>query len=370
MRSLGFALAVLSLLGGGSASCFAQITSGPSSLENLVTDESTSSDAQDAAAISAPRQGVLARPTDQALHADLEKAWRDYEAIVSKITYDVQTAIQQQFDAAAAKGDLDSAELWQKSLDDFAKQGLLPTGEATKAVVDEARTVLAKAKQDLGDGYTAVIKALTMSKDISLAKAVREEWRLLESTWQKIAPQLPQGTEPAKEPKQGGQHLVDKDGKWVVLFRSRNPAHWDRQIDANGSYAIPLNEAPAGVRFLRLTRESNERYVIVGITKEQLANDGPLNDTYGWVGTGFHNWNAHHLGIYKLDARTSKGQITIMHLGGARSGRSGWGFGHRCGVDDRQGCSWAGQEILPSTFEIAVKCGDLTEAEKKHLLSE
>jgi hypothetical protein len=369
MRSFIWLLAVVSLIGGASASCFAQRPLGPPTFEALVNGESESRAAPDAAAASSQRRGVLARPTDRAHHADLDKAWEDYEAAVAQITKNVEAAIQRQFDASAAKGDLDAAEVSQKALDDFTKRGMLPAGEASKAVVDKARTALAKAQQDLGEGYAAVIKALTINKDITLAKAVRDEWRLLEGQWQAIDPRLPQGAGLGKDPEQGDRRPAGKADKWVVLFRSKNPVHWNREIDSNGSFAIPLKQAPAGVRFLRLKRESNDTYVIVGITDQQLETDGAIDDAFGWAGKCFFDWNGHHLGIYGLNTRTPRGQVAIINLGGEGADRSGWGFGHKSYVDDRQYYSWAGSEIPPTVFEIAVKCGELTASEKKHLLT-
>ena len=368
MRSLVCLLAVLSLISGGSASCFAQRPSGPPTLEALINDESESRAVPDVAATSSQRRGVLARPTDRAHHADIDKAWNDYDAAVAQITKDVEAAIQQQFDASAAKGELDAAEVWQKALDDFTKRGMLPAGEGSKAVVDKARTALAKAQQDLGEGYSAVIRALTINKDITLAKAVRDEWRLLEGQWRKIDPQLPQGAGLAEDTEQGDRRPAGKADKWVVLFRSKNPAHWNREIDSNGSFAIPVKKAPDGVRFLRLTRESNDAYVIVGITNQQLETDGAIDDAFGWAGTCFFNWNGHHLGIYGLNSRTPRGQVAITVVGARGGDRLGWGFGHKTYVDDRQYYSWAGNEILPTVFEIAVKCGKLTASEKRHLL--
>lgn len=368
MRSLTYVFALALLTCWNASACLAQQPSGPPTLEALVNGESESRAAPDTAAASSQRRGVLARPTDRAHHPDLDKAWNDYEAAVSQITKNVEAAIQQQFDASAAKGDLDTAEVWQKALDDFTKRGTLPAGEASKAVVDKARTALAEAQQELGEGYATVIKSLTINKDITLAKAVRDEWRLLEGQWQAIDPRLPQGAGVTEETEQGGRRAGGKADKWAVLFRSKNPAHWNREIDSNGSFAIPLKQAPVGVRFLRLTRESNDTYVIVGITNQQLEADGAIDDTFGWAGTCFHNWNAHHLGIYGLNARTPGRQVAIINLGGNGADRSGWGFGHKTYVDDRQYYSWAGNEIPPTVFEIAVKCGELTASEKKHLL--
>lgn len=366
MRSLIRLLAVGSLIGGASASCFAQRPSGPPTLEALVNGESESRSVPDAAATSSQRRGVLARPTDPAHHPDLDKAWNDYEAAVAQITQNVEAAIQQQFDASAAKGDLDTAEVWQKALDEFTKRGMLPAEEASKAVVDKARTALAKAQQDLGEGYAAVIKALTINKDITLAKAVRDEWRLLEGQWQAIDPRLPQGAGVAEETEQGSRRAGGKADTWVVLFRSKNPAHWNKRVEDGGDYAIPLSVAPEGIKFVRLKRESNDSFVITEMNDVALANRGAVSKVCGWEGTCEHDCGAYHLGVYGLEAFAGRGRVCISKQ---NKDHLGWGFGHKTYVDDRQYYSWGGNEIPPTVFENAVKCGELTASEKKHLLT-
>jgi hypothetical protein len=49
--------------------------------------------------------------------------------------------------------------------------------------------------------------------------------------------------------------------------------------------------------------------------------------------------------------------------------RAGSGFGHKVFVDDKQYYSWAGKEIAPTAFEIAVTANPLSEEERKHLLT-
>lgn len=154
---------------------------------------------------------------------------------------------------------------------------------------------------------------------------------------------------------------------WTILFRSQDPTHWNARVDAGGSFAVPLSAAPAGVRFLRLLRASDDAFVIVPMTNAQLDGKGPVSDRFGWAGEPFHQWNAHHLGIYGLDAVAPRARVSIIHLGG--TDRLGWGFGHKTFVDDRQYYSWAGEEIRETIFEIAVKTSDLTAAERGHLLT-
>lgn len=366
MRSLAYGFAIALLACWNTSACLAQEPSGPATLEALVNGESESRAAPDAATASSQRRGVLARPTDRAHHADLDKAWNDYEAAIAQITENVEAAIQQQFDASAAKGDLDAAEVWQKALDEFTKRGTLPAEEAAKAVVDKARTALANAEQDLGEGYAAVIKTLTINKDITLAKAVRDEWRLLEGQWQAIDPRLPQGGGVAEQTEQGDRRPAGKADEWVVLFRSKNPAHWNKRVEDGGDYAIPLSVAPEGIKFVRLKRESNDSFVITEMNDVALANRGAVSKVYGWEGTCEHDCGAYHLGVYGLEAFAGRGRVCISKQ---NKDHLGWGFGHKTHVDDRQYYSWAGNEIPPTVFEIAVKCGELTASEKKHLLA-
>jgi hypothetical protein len=47
---------------------------------------------------------------------------------------------------------------------------------------------------------------------------------------------------------------------------------------------------------------------------------------------------------------------------------SGWGFGNIVFDDSRQGYCWAGKAVAATTFEIAVKTGELTKEETKLLV--
>jgi hypothetical protein len=361
MRIFRSLLAVVLMAAAGCLPCLAQ-QPGPTTLENLVNSpEDQDASAVTEAADSGPKRpaGTLFRPKDGVQHPDLDKAWAEYDGVVTKAAEGIKAAITKQFDAATAKGDLDAAEKWQVIGEKFEKSGELPTETETKAAVSTAVADYKKAKEELAKAYEAVVKALTMEKKIVEAKAARDEARGIEGGLGSL-----EDTRVAGE-RAGEQRAI----KWSVLFRSRNPAHWNRKIDSEGSFAIPLKDAPAGVRYLRLKRESNDSVVIVGITNEQLGADGAIADSFGWVGSGFHNWNAYHLGIYGLNARTPGRQVAVVNLGGNGADRSGWGFGHKTFVDDRQYYSWAGNEIPPTSFEIAVKCGELTNAEKRHLLT-
>ena len=47
---------------------------------------------------------------------------------------------------------------------------------------------------------------------------------------------------------------------WTVLFRSADPVHWNTSIDSGEDYAVPLEDAPEVVHYVRLRRmESHKR---------------------------------------------------------------------------------------------------------------
>ena len=183
MRCWGFWVCV-SLVLAGSVQGFAQQPAGPRTLEGLLNSD----DAQKPAAAVAeaaetgstdagPKRlaGTVARPIDGVKHPDLDKAWADYKAAVGKVTESIKAAINKQFDAATAKGDLDAAEKWQAAMEKFEKVGEVPTDKEVKTAMSAAISDLTKAREELSAAYEAVVKTLTMDKKIAEAKAVRGE---------------------------------------------------------------------------------------------------------------------------------------------------------------------------------------------------
>jgi tetratricopeptide (TPR) repeat protein len=185
MRPWAFVASCVLVLG-GSLSGMAQRPTGPATLENLLTDEVVAPakrpvavDATDpAAAIPLPNgriQGAVTRPKDGVQHPDLDKAWAEYDAVVAKAAEGIKAAINKQFDAATAKGDLDAAEKWQAALEKFEQAGEVPADTATKAAVGAAVAEYKKATDQLSKAYEAVVKTLTIEKKIAEAKTVRGE---------------------------------------------------------------------------------------------------------------------------------------------------------------------------------------------------
>jgi len=119
--------------------------------------------------------GTVTRPKDGVNHPDLDKAWADYDAAVTKAAEGIRAAIAKQFDAATAKGALDEAEKWQNAMGKFEKAGELPSEKEAKTAVRAAAADYNKASDELTKAYEAVVKALTIEKKITDAKAVRDE---------------------------------------------------------------------------------------------------------------------------------------------------------------------------------------------------
>lgn len=161
------------------APSYAQQT-GPRTLENLLNSDNTQKPAAAAEAGSTdagPKRpaGTVKRPKGGVQHPDLDKAWADYDAAVTKAAEGIRAAINKQFDAATEKGDLDAADKWQTALEKFEKAGEVPTEKEVKAAVSGALAELKKAGEELTKGYEAVVKNLTIEKKIAEARAARDE---------------------------------------------------------------------------------------------------------------------------------------------------------------------------------------------------
>jgi len=187
-NSYALAFGVYLLVTGGV--CPAQQPTGPRTLESLLTEpepdvgsDASQAKPEEAAPTPAPRrlQGTLLRPTAGHQHPDLNKTWADYEATIKDAEGPVRDALAKLFDAAADKGDLDTAEKWQQALDAFDKSGELPTDKDAKAAVTNFQREMKTARDNLGKSYQALVKTLTSEKAIKDAKAVRDEWKSVEA---------------------------------------------------------------------------------------------------------------------------------------------------------------------------------------------
>jgi hypothetical protein len=153
---LGFVFALL-WLAGGSAPCFGQ---------------------QRPVAIDAWRlQGTLARPADCVRHPDLDSAWTEYGKQIAEASSLVKKKIKEMLDAAAAAGNLNQALIWQKALEKFEQNGIIPNGlkitdPKTARPVGET---IEEAQKQLTESYEAIVKVLTNKQDLQQAKQIQDE---------------------------------------------------------------------------------------------------------------------------------------------------------------------------------------------------
>jgi clan AA aspartic protease (TIGR02281 family) len=154
---------------------------------------------------------------------------------------------------------------------------------------------------------------------------------------------------------------------WVVLFRSVYPSHWNTSVHDASSFAIPLDQAPRNMRYLRIRNSAGE-CVIIPLAFANLR-ENVTRDKYGWEGRNYDKSRAFHLGVFdKSLPRAKSGSIDVTQRPGA--GFTGYGFGNRVNKDDQQGYVWAGKALEKAGVEIAVTAADLTPAEQQSLLGD
>ncbi len=184
---LSCSLVLIWLAGSYACLCHGQQDTRHQTLEDLLTADADRPAVEDKPAVNPePAEptpvrpsGTLVRPEDDVRHPDLDKAWAEYDAAVAKAAERIKAAIAKQFNAAVAKGDLDTAEKCQAILKKFEKAGEMPTSTEAKAAVNAAVADFKKAKDKLAAAYESVVKGLTMEKKIAEAKAVRDQSRVV-----------------------------------------------------------------------------------------------------------------------------------------------------------------------------------------------
>ena len=131
--------------------------------------------------------------------------------------------------------------------------------------------------------------------------------------------------------------------RWVRIFRSADPSHWNLDPDRAGAAKVPEN-----IKYLKM-QIARKMVVIIDMTNDRLGRDDSLapgsGKKYGWAGANQLSADARHLGIFVTsavlkpgDGRDDAGKVSITG-----AGQTGWGFGHRLGGG--QACAWAGQSI-------------------------
>jgi hypothetical protein len=154
---------------------------------------------------------------------------------------------------------------------------------------------------------------------------------------------------------------------WRILLRSDDPAHWNSTVREGGAHAVPIEQAPRGMKYLRI-RNPDGDYVIIPLTFAELGKK-VVRERYGWEGRNYDRVRARHLGVVDTTLpRHKTGSIDVTQHPGA--GYTGWGFGNRVNKDDVQGYVWGGKPVERMVLEIAVTDGELTAEEKAKLLGE
>ena len=255
---------------GSSSTSFGQEPSGPRTLENLLKSDDAEQSAAAAGADVAdavPKRpsGTVIRAKDGVQHPDLDKAWADYDAAVAKASKGIQAAIAKQFDAAAAKGDLDAADKWQEIGEKFEKAGELPAEKETKTAVSDAIADFKKAHEKLTKAYEDAVKTLTMEKKIADAKAVRNESLLIAAS--PSGSETPQAatTRNRKQPEAKTTKVPSMKGAWLL---SNGTTHVITQRDNNIGWAGQDN----GFTYVVTCEWDGERFV--GVCQRTNKRDG------------------------------------------------------------------------------------------------
>ncbi len=223
-------------------------------------------------------------------------------------------------------------------------------------------------------GSDVALKALAAA-DLQGA-ATSEEQVKLGDAWWKVAKQRAIYWYARAESGADSQLLKDrlekriKEGtqttRWIRIFRSADPSHWNLDADRAGAAKVPEN-----IKYLKM-QIARKMVVIIEMTKDRLGQDDALppgsSKKYGWAGANQSSADARHLGIFVTsavlkpgDGRDDAGKVSITG-----AGQTGWGFGHRLGGG--QACAWAGQSLLRTIFEIDVTSDYLTAKEEPYLL--
>jgi serine/threonine protein kinase len=164
-----------------------------------------------------------------------------------------------------------------------------------------------------------------------------------------------------------------KEAQWLVIFRSDDPSIWNTTSKGENKFAMPLEQVPATIRYLRLKRLDNGEVLILPITRGQLdAKSAPTKlQTSWWNGTNQKDGGNYHLGIAQAPIHPfpNGGGIIAVQMEGWDA-YTGSGFGHKYGAD-KEGlcCCWRGYQIPKTAFEIAVTSDPLSPEEERFLLN-
>lgn len=157
--------------------------------------------------------------------------------------------------------------------------------------------------------------------------------------------------------------------RWFRLFESDDPSIWNTKSKKAGDFALPCEDAPDGMQYLRLKELRGGRAIIVPLSKESLTETLRVGERYAWQGNNHVAFRGYHLGVFDtMSGITTKNVAKYVSVDKAYSDRTGWGFGHRPNRNDKQGYCWDRVEAKKCKFRIEVTTTELSEAEARQLL--
>lgn len=286
LRQIGFACV---LVLAGSLAGLAQQQAGPGTLENLLQDKpavpaqrpSAADASESTAPIALPTgrvQGAVARPKESVQHPDLDAAWAEYDKEMDAVAQSVETAIEQNLNAAAAAGDLDASLRWKAAGEQFQKDGQIPEEfDETKADGRlktkpqkpgiSPRSRIAEAKTRLAAAYEAVEKSLVKSHSLEKAQQARAEREALrgQDRPNTIAVFIGSWINDSNKEHQ----LIRADGKYIV---NHNPAH-----EWSGTWSLDTRD-PKGPSIIRASNNGKTTRFYVNPDNPQILmhSDGRM----------------------------------------------------------------------------------------------
>jgi len=254
--------------------------------------QATVSESLEQTPVRVPPRGTLVRPQDGVQHPALNEAWEQYDLTVESVGNALRAVISDRFDAAAASGDLASAEKWENALYRFDEEGETPKELVAQESVAASLETLKQAQNDLGKAYDALIVKLTMNKALDDARLVRSEKDdVVKSAATHLA--KPRPNKKPNSPKSLPQSIVFDFTKPNTLQDFRIAGPWVpnkdgleftgtayARADSNAVFTFPMR-----VTFLAATFPDKNFDCYVGLFVPSVDNDG---ESFGATGIHLH----------------------------------------------------------------------------------
>lgn len=193
---------------------------------------------------SAPREVTLEKPDlvcpeteieDAVLQGKYKRIWEYYEKSISSATARVEAAIDEQVRIATEAGALGKKLGWKDMAKRFTETGKIrweeealkkrwksdtPFPEEFSTVLEDATKAYNLAKDDLKEGYGAIVKDLTRKELDSEAIKIRDEMYRVFAAKPKRSPAQPRPKpqDTAVKPKEAAAPAKPKNGKYRFVF--------------------------------------------------------------------------------------------------------------------------------------------------------